>query len=104
MQPNLFNDQETEAYKRFKKYHDENPQIYEFFKRYALKAIERGFKHLSAEWVFNVCRWETPIGASGDDFKINNDYKPLYSRLFMREYPQYEDFFRKRNKYYLIIL
>lgn len=97
MQPNLFHDQETPAYRRFLEYHSANPEIYEFFKRYALRSIERGYKHLSAEFIFNVIRWETPITAAGDDFKINNDYKPWYSRLFMQEYPQYNGFFRKRN-------
>lgn len=94
---NLFEQQETESFKRFQKYHEENPQIYEFFKRYTLRSIERGYKHLSAEFIFNVIRWETPIGASGDDFKINNDFKPWYSRLFMKEFPQFQDFFRKRK-------
>ena len=88
---------ETEHYTWFKEYHNENPHIYEFFKRYALRCIERGFKHLSAEFIFNVIRWETPIKAGDEDFKINNNAKPFYSRLFMQEYPQYEGFFKKRT-------
>lgn len=96
MQTNLFENLESPQFKRFKAYHDENLHIYEYFKRYALRSIEKGFKHLSAEFIFNVIRWETPITASGEDFKINNDFKPWYSRLFMKDYPQYEGFFRKR--------
>lgn len=81
----------------FEYYDEENPQIYEFFKKYSLTAIQRGHKNLSAEFIFNVIRWETPIKANGEDFKINNNAKPFYSRLFMQEYPQYEGFFRKRT-------
>lgn len=92
----LFDDLETKEHKWFVEYDKENPEIYEFFKRYTLKAIERGFKHLSAEFIFCILRWETPISASGDDFKINNNAKPFYARKFMREFPQYEGFFRKR--------
>ena len=33
------------------------------------------------------------------DYKINNDYKPFYSRLFMAEHKQYENFFRKRGSH-----
>ena len=32
-----------------------------------------------------------------DGFKVNNNYKAFYSRLFMVEHPQYEDFFRTRK-------
>lgn len=96
-QAELFEQLETESYKRFKEYHAANPQIYDIFKRYALQAIERGFKHLSAEFIYNAIRWETPVSASGDDFKINNNFKAWYSRLFMQEYPEYSGFFRKRE-------
>ncbi len=91
----LFDDLETPQFKWFMEYHKANPEIWEYFRRYTLRSIERGFKNLSAEFIFNVIRWETPIKA-GDDFKINNNAKPFYSRLFMKEYPQYEGFFRKR--------
>ena len=80
----------------FELYNEENPQIYELFKRYSLSAIERGHKNLSAEFIFNVIRWETSMKTS-DDFKINNNAKPYYARKFMKEYPQYNGFFRKRH-------
>jgi hypothetical protein len=91
----LFDNLITEEQKWFDKYHEENPEIYQFFCRCALKSIQLGFKNLSAEFIFNIIRWEAPITA-GYDFKINNNAKPFYSRLFMREFPQYEGFFRKR--------
>jgi hypothetical protein len=81
----------------FDKYHSENPKIYEYFKEYSLRSINKGFNHLSAEFIFNVIRWETPLTADGDDFKINNNAKPFYSRLFMKDFPQYQGFFRKRH-------
>jgi len=93
----LFDELETDQFKWFKEYHKQNPLIYEYFKRYTFKSIERGFKNLSAEFIFNIIRWETPVKANGDDFKVNNNAKPFYSRLFMKEYPQYEGFFRKRS-------
>ena len=92
----LFDALETEEFKWFRTYHEQNPQIYELFRRYTLRCIERGFQHFSAEFVFNIIRWETPVKAGDEDFKINNNAKPFYSRLFEREFPQYEGFFRKR--------
>lgn len=96
--PNLFDDHENEDFKRFKAYDEENPDVYQFFRQYALKSIERGYKRLSAEFIFNVIRWETPIRANGgEDFKINNNFKPWYSRKFIREFPQYHGFFEQRR-------
>lgn len=86
----------SQAYLKFKKYHTDNPEIYETFKSYALRAIKRGFKRLSAELIINIIRWETPIRAKDDYFKINNDFKPFYSRMFMNEFPEHAGFFQKR--------
>ena len=45
--------------------------------------------------IVNRIRWETDVMTTDKDYKINNDYKPFYSRLFMAEHKQYENFFRK---------
>ncbi len=92
----LFEHNDTPAYKAFLAHHQANPKIYEFFRRYALRAIEKGHKKLSAEFIINIIRWETAIKAGDDEYKINNNWKPFYSRLFMREFPQYSTFFSKR--------
>lgn len=93
----LFSAIESPELKRFSEYHTNNPEIYRFFRRYALKSIEKGHKRLSAEFIFNIIRWETPIRAGDKDFKINNDFKPFYSRMFLNEFPQYRDFFETRR-------
>lgn len=81
----------------FEQYHNDNPQIYEYFKSFSLMAIRKGHKRLSAEFIFNIIRWETRISAKDGDFKINNDMKPFYSRMFLKEFPQYKDFFEVRR-------
>ena len=96
--PTLFDSFLTGMPQKFVEYHRQNPQIYETFKRIANQAIRKGHKNLSAEFIFNVIRWETPVTAEATDgFKVNNNYKAFYSRLFMVEHPQYEDFFRTRK-------
>ena len=37
----LFDELETEDFKWFNQYHKENPQIYEYFKRYTFKSISQ---------------------------------------------------------------
>jgi hypothetical protein len=83
---------------KFKAYHEANPQIYEAFKAYTFKAIAKQYKRFSAEFILNVIRWETAITGK-EQFKINNNYKALYARLFMRDFPQYEGYFETRKRF-----
>ena len=81
---------------KFRIFHEANPEVYELFKRFTFEAMNRGHQQLSAEMIINRIRWETKI-ITNEDFKINNDYKPFYSRLFIVEHPQHKDFFRLRQ-------
>ena len=81
----------------FRKFHRENPIIYKLFKQFTFQAINRGHKKLSSEMIINRIRRETSIVSNDKDYKINNNYKPFYSRLFMNEHPDYQDFFYRRS-------
>ena len=81
----------------FRKFHRENPTIYKLFKQFTFQAINRGHKKLSSEMIINRIRWETSIMTSDKDYKINNNYKPFYSRLFMRDHPELKEFFYRRS-------
>jgi hypothetical protein len=37
------------------------------------------------------------IETADEDFKINNNHRAYYARLWMREHPQYDGFFRTRR-------
>lgn len=93
----LFDDLETKEHKDFIKYHNENPHIYNMFRHYALEAIKKGHKRLSAEFIICILRWETGARAYNDSYKINNNVKPFYSRMFLREFPNYKSFFEIRK-------
>lgn len=80
----------------FLKYHQDNPQIYEAFKKFTIKAINKGHKRWSADAIFHVMRWETEIEGN-DQFKVNNNYTALYARMFMEEFPQVKGFFTVRK-------
>lgn len=83
--------------RQFQLFHAANPQVYTLFKRFTLRAIERGFTHLSADMVLHRIRWETAIETTDPSFKINNNYAAFYGRMLMRDYPQYNGFFRTRT-------
>jgi len=81
----------------FKKYDEENPEIWEKFVHYARLTKDRGFKNYSANGIFELIRWHT--GVKGNDaFKVNNIYRPDYARKLMREQPEeFAFFFRTRT-------
>jgi hypothetical protein len=80
----------------FNRYHKENPEIYKQFKNFTFEAIEKGFKNYSANGIFEAIRWQTKTSGN-DTFKVNNIYRPDYARLFEKDFPEYEGFFRKRK-------
>lgn len=83
---------------KFNQYHRDNPQVYELFKRFTFMAIRRGHNRLSAWMIANRIRWETSIETfSVDEYKISNDYIALYARMFMRDHPQYDGFFKTKE-------
>jgi hypothetical protein len=80
----------------FKKYDNENPQIWEQFKKYAFEAKVKGFTNYSAKGIFEIIRWHTAVSGN-DAFKLNNNYHADYARKMMHEFPLFEGFFRVRE-------
>ena len=80
----------------FKKYDKENPHIWEGFFKYAKQAKAKGFKNYSANGIFEIMRWHTGIHGNGE-YKISNNYRPDYARKMMKEYPEFEGFFRVKE-------
>lgn len=83
----------------FDEYHAKNPHIWEAFKKYAWEAKRKGFKNYSANGIFEIIRWHTPVAAEGHppQFKIGNNFRPDYARKLMDEDPEnFAGFFRTR--------
>jgi hypothetical protein len=81
----------------FKEYDKQNPQIWDAFKEFAYQAKHvKGFKHYSANGIFELIRWHTPVKGGGN-FKISNNYRPDYARKMMEMYPEFEGFFRVKE-------
>ena len=82
---------------RFKKFHFENPNVYEEFKKIAVQMRETGRKKYSAETIINVIRWHRDVATTGDVFEINNDFKSIYVRLLIHNHDEFRGFFELRN-------
>jgi hypothetical protein len=53
-------------------------------------------KHYSIEIIINVIRFWTDLDSVGEPFKINNNYKPYYARMYM-QYRECKGFFELRD-------
>lgn len=80
----------------FEEFHRDNPGVYEIFKRFAHKALLSGRQHFGVSAVWERLRWETMIETQGDEFKLNNNHRAYYARMYMRDFPAAAGFFRTR--------
>ena len=81
----------------FKKYHAENPHIYNRFVELANQMKNTGRKHYSSKMIINIIRWETDLKGN-DEFKINDKYQSFYGRLLAHHKPEFLEFFQFRQR------
>jgi len=80
-------------------YHIKYPEVWDLFVKFTNEIIDRGYDNYSVNAVFERIRWEIDISnVDRCDFKINNNYRPLYARRFMKMYPKHDGFFRTRKQ------
>ncbi len=72
---------------KFLAFHIQNPQVYRQFERFAAQAIRAGRTILSASLIFERIRWETQVLTSDPDYKLNNNHRAYYARLWMETHP-----------------
>lgn len=81
---------------RFEKFHAENPQVWELFKKFTFQLIRVGHKHYSSDAIVQQIRWHTAVETVGEVTKVNDHYRAYYARMFHREFPEHDGFFRNR--------
>ncbi len=92
-QPTLFDEHESQ----FHAFHNANPHVYEIWEQLTFKAIGRGYQHIGAALIRELIRWETGITTTDSKYKIPNQFTPHYARLFMRQHPEHQGFFRTKT-------
>ena len=81
----------------FRQFHADNPNVYQLLKRFAKEAIKAGYRHYSMYALFERVRWHMMIDTNGDSFKVNNNHRPYYARMFHRDHPEFDGFFHTRT-------
>lgn len=91
------NDNNPNTWKaKFEDFHAANPLVYELVKKYTHDVIATGRQSFSMTSIFERIRWYTNIETTGEEFKINQNYIPYYSRMFMADHPKHDGFFSIR--------
>jgi len=88
----------TPLEKDFLEFHNANPHVWLLFRQFARKAMASGRKSYSANAIFERIRWYTDIDSNDEQgFKVNNNHRAYYTRLFQSQYPNHAHFFRTRT-------
>jgi len=82
---------------RFWKFHYENQHVYQMFCRFCREMMGAGYTVLSAGLIFERMRWETMILTNDPEFKLNNNYRAYYARLWMADHADTGCIFRIRE-------
>lgn len=93
------------ALERFKSFHKANPDVFALFERFTMEAIDGGMKKVGAKFVFERIRWELCVSTKGAGYcvaskrilKLNNNFTPLYARLFMLKHKAHANLFERRT-------
>ena len=87
----------TQMVKKWRRFHEDNPEVYALFKKFSFELISVGFRSYSAKSVFERIQWHTDVQTRRSKFKLNNNYTAYYARLFHVDHPHHNEFFETRN-------
>ena len=82
---------------RFWEFHEINPHVYALFSRFAIEAAYAERRNFGVGAIFERMRWFTVIETRGEEYKLNNNYRAYYGRLWMRNNPEHDGFFSTRT-------
>ncbi len=90
--------------KKFLEFHARNPKVYQIFEEFSLKVASQ-IENYGVAAIWERMRWhinfETKEELIDPDtqkpIKLNNNHKAYYARMFMRNHPKHEGFFRTRE-------
>jgi hypothetical protein len=82
---------------RFWEIHVRNPKIYERIDAQCFAMIAQGRRRYAVDAFFNTIRWDDTLAMNGEEFKMNDHYRPYYSRLWLQNNPEHWGFFELRR-------
>jgi hypothetical protein len=82
---------------QFWDFHAANPKVYSLFSKFAFEAARANRGSFGVGAIFERMRWYTTVETRGEEYKLNNNYRAYYGRLWMRNNPEFDGFFSTRT-------
>lgn len=83
----------TELEDEWATYHVAHPRVYELICKFASVAIAKGRKRYAIATIWELIRWHVDFELDEPEFKLPNNHRAYYARLWMQEHPDYPGFF-----------
>jgi hypothetical protein len=93
----LFDAEGSPLERRFREFHEHNPEVYRMLVEMAREAKARGRKRYGIGALWEVLRWRRDVETHGDRWKLNNDFRAPMARLIERQEPDLRGFFLMRR-------
>lgn len=77
-------------------FHKQNPHVFDLLVKFTFDVIKRGYTNYSVNALFERIRWHTEIETGSGEFKLSNNHRAYYARLFHHYYPDHAGFFRTK--------
>ena len=82
---------------RFEQFHEANPHVYENLEELAFKLVNRGVKRFGISLLYENLRWHFLMTTTGDEFRLNNNFRSHYARLLIENHPEWESLLEIRE-------
>ena len=93
--PKVIFNKESRLWRRFLRFHNRHPHVYENLRAQLLRKLQEGQK-FSARLVVESIRWDPASYPGSLNFNIDNNFIPYYKRIFVEEFPEYFEAFELR--------
>lgn len=87
-----------QLFDNFKKFHRENPRVWELFKILTDAVIQSGKRRYSSDAICHRIRWHFDIEQGEGKLKLNDHVTTFYSRLWSVANPDRAGFFHLRRR------
>ncbi len=75
-------------------YHQNNPQVYQLICHFAGQAMRAGHSKYGISAIWERVRWEIAVTTRDTNFKMPNNHRAYYARLWLENHPHHPKFFR----------
>ena len=95
----LYIEQEQTTLQRFVQFHEANPEVYRKLESLAQGMWDAGRRRVGMKMLFEILRWQHYLRTvdTSSEFKLNNNFTALYSRLLVARHPEWEGLFEMRH-------